>query len=66
MSRKRHNEVEDIFKGVDVKNDVVNTKEYSSSEESLSSNSEDEKKFRCKQLCLIKKYKKRNVLGNGN
>ena len=40
---KRHSAVEDIFKDVDANNDVVYTEEYSSSEESLSSNSEKEK-----------------------
>ena len=42
---KRQNVVEDIFKDVDVNNDVVYTEEYSSSEESLSSYSDEEEKL---------------------
>ena len=52
MLRKRQSVVEEIFKDVDVKNDVVYTEEYSSTKESLSSNSEEEKKlFKHKQFC---------------
>ena len=43
MQRKRQSAVEEIFKDVDANNDVVYTEEYSSSKESLSSNSEEEK-----------------------
>ena len=43
MQEKRQNAVEEIFKDVDANNDVIYTEEYSSSEESLSSNSEEEK-----------------------
>ena len=40
---KRQSVVGEIFKDVDVKNDVVYTEEYSSTKESLSSNYEEEK-----------------------
>ena len=43
-AEKRQSAVEEIFKDVDVNNDVVYTEEYSSSEESLSSNSKEEEK----------------------
>ena len=64
---KRQSTVEDIFKGIDVKNDAVYTEEYSSSEEALSLKLWRRKSFfKCKQLCSIKNYKRRHVLGNGN
>ena len=43
FTKKRQSAVEEIFKDVDVNNEVVYTEEYSSLEESLSSNSEEEK-----------------------
>ena len=45
FKERRKSAVEDIFKDVDANNDVVYTEEYSSSEESLSSNSDEEEKL---------------------
>ena len=44
FNKKRQSAVEEIFKDVDANNDGVYTEEYSSSEESLSSNSDDDEK----------------------
>ena len=44
FKEKRQSAVEEIFKDVDADNDVVYTEEYSSSEESLWSNSDKEEK----------------------
>ena len=67
MQRKRQSVVEDIFKDVDANNDVVYTEEYSSSEESLSSNSEEEKaSLNIINYSQLKNYKKEHVLRNGN
>ena len=41
FKEKRKSKVEEIFKDVDANNDVVYTEEYSLSEESLSSNSDE-------------------------
>ena len=66
MSRKRQSAVEDIFKDVDANNDVVYTEEYSSLEESLSSNSEEEKvTLNINNYFQLKIYKKGHVLRNG-
>ena len=44
QTEKWHSAVEEIFKDLDIDNDVVYTEEYSSlSEETISSNSEEEK-----------------------
>ena len=45
FKERRQSAVEDIFKDVDANSDVVYTEEYSSSEESLSSNSDEEEKL---------------------
>ena len=45
FKEKRQSTVEEIFKDVDANNDVVYTEEYSSEEESLSSNSDEEEKL---------------------
>ena len=64
---KRQSAVEDIFKDVDANYDVVYTEEYSSSEESLSSNSEEEKaSLNINNYSQLKNYKKGHVLRNGN
>ena len=41
--KEKKSAVEEIFKDVDANNDIIYTEEYSSSKESLSSNSEEEK-----------------------
>ena len=64
---KRQSAVEDIFKDVDANNDVVYTEEYSLSEESFSSDSEEEKvSLNINNYSQLKNYKKGNVLGNWN
>ena len=56
--------VEDIFKDVDVKNDVVCTEEYSSSEGFLSSNPEEEKgSSNINNYSQLQNYKKGYVFG---
>ena len=66
-AEKRQSAVEEIFKDVDVNNEVVYTEEYSSLEESLSSNSEEEKgSLNIDNYSQLKNYKKGHVLGNGN
>ena len=62
---KRQSAVEDIFKDIDANNDVVYTEEYSSSEESLSSNSE-EASLNINNYSQLRNYKKGHVLRNGN
>ena len=59
MQRKRQSAVEDIFKDVDSNNDVVYTEEYSSSEEFLSSNYEEENASLSINNCSqLKNYKR--------
>ena len=67
QKEKRHSAVEEIFKGVDIDNDVVYTEDYLSSEESISSNSEEEKDSTNIKINMpLNDYKKGHVLGNGN
>ena len=66
QTERRHSVVEEIFKDGDIDNDVVYTEEYSSSEESISSNSEEEKASTKKINMPFNDYKKDYVLGNGN
>ena len=68
QTEKRHSDVEEIFKDVDIYNDVVYTEVYSSlEEESISSNSEEEKASTNIKINMpLNDYKKGNVLGNGN
>ena len=64
---KKQSAVVDIFKDVDANNDVVYTEEYSSSEESLSSNSEKGKDSSgINNYAQLKNHKKGYALGNGN
>ena len=66
-AEKRQSAVEEIFKDVDVNNEVVYTEEYSTLEESLSSNSEEEKgSLNIDNYSQLKNYKKGHVLRNRN
>ena len=47
QTEKRHSAVEEIFKDVDIDNDVVYTEEYLSSSEFILSNFEEEKASTC-------------------
>ena len=66
-AEKRQSAVEEIFKDVDVNNEVVYTEEYSTLEESLSSNSEEEKgSLNIDNYSQLTNYKKGHVLRNGD
>ena len=67
QTEKSHSAVKEIIKDVDIDNDVEYTEEYSLSEESISSNSEEEKASASIKINMsLNDYKKGHVLGNGN